>query len=43
MNFYEYGSVLAIVVSYSVNKSILWAVVHSLFSWVYLIYYVIMY
>ena len=34
-----FGSALAIAISWSVNKSILWAVIHGLFSWVYVIYY----
>ena len=33
------GSTLAMVISWSVNKSILWAVVHGVLSWVYVIYY----
>ncbi len=34
-----FGSALAIAISWSVNKSILWAIIHGLFSWVYVIYY----
>jgi hypothetical protein len=34
-----FGSAMAIAISWSVNKSILWAIVHGLFSWVYVIYY----
>ena len=34
-----FGSALAIAISWSVNKSILWAVIHGLFSWVYVVYY----
>jgi hypothetical protein len=33
------GSVIAAVLSYSVNKSIGWAIVHGVFSWFYVIYY----
>ena len=33
------GSALAITISWSVNKSILWAMVHGVFSWFYVIYY----
>ena len=32
---------LAIAISWSVNKSILWAIVHGFFSWFYVIYYAI--
>jgi hypothetical protein len=35
------GSALAIVISWSVHKSILWAIVHGIFSWLYVIYYAI--
>ena len=34
-----FGSVLAITISWSVNKSILWAIVHGVFSWFYVLYY----
>ncbi len=34
-----FGSALAIAISWSVNKSILWAIVHGIFSWLYVIYY----
>jgi len=33
------GSALAIAISWSTNKSILWAIVHGFFSWLYVIYY----
>jgi len=33
------GSVLAVAISWSVNKSILWAILHGIFSWLYVIYY----
>lgn len=35
------GSVLAIAISWSLNKSILWAVLHGLFGWLYVIYFAI--
>lgn len=35
------GSALAITISWSVNHSILWAMLHGLFSWLYVIYYAI--
>ena len=34
-----FGSALAIAISWSVNKSLLWAIIHGLFSWLYVIYY----
>jgi hypothetical protein len=36
-----FGTALAITISWSVNKSILWAIFHGLISWVYVVYYVI--
>jgi len=35
------GAVVAIVASWSRNKSILWAIIHAFFGWFYVIYYVI--
>lgn len=36
-----FGSALAITISWSINKSVLWAIIHGLFSWFYVIYYLI--
>lgn len=35
----SFGSALAIAISWSVNKSILWAIIHGFFSWLYVIWY----
>jgi len=35
------GSALAIAISWSQNESILWALIHGLLSWLYVIYYAI--
>ena len=35
------GSALAMILSYSINKSILFAIVHGIFSWIYVIYFAI--
>lgn len=35
------GSTIAIVISWSLNKSILWCIAHGIFSWFYVIYYAI--
>lgn len=35
------GSIIAVVISWSRNKSILWAIVHGLFGWIYVIYAII--
>ncbi len=36
-----FGTALAIAISWSVNKSILWAIIHGILSWAYVIYYAI--
>ncbi len=36
-----FGTALAITISWSANKSILWAMLHGLLSWIYVIYYAI--
>ena len=38
-----FGTALAITISWSANKSILWAIIHGIFSWFYVIYYAIRY
>lgn len=35
----SFGSALAIAISWSVNQSILWAILHGILSWIYVIYY----
>ena len=35
------GSALAMILSYSINKSILWAILHGIFGWLYVIYFAI--
>ena len=39
----SFGSALAIAISWSANKSLLWAIVHGLLSWLYVIYYALRY
>jgi hypothetical protein len=39
----SFGTALAIVISWSLNKSVLWAILHGIFSWLYVIYYLIAY
>lgn len=34
-----FGTALAITISWSVKKSILWAIIHGIFSWFYVIFY----
>ena len=38
-----FGTALAIAISWSANQSILWAIIHGLLSWVYVVYYAILY
>lgn len=35
------GSAIAVVASWSRNKSVLWAIIHAFFGWLYVIYYVL--
>lgn len=37
------GSALAITISWSANKSILWAILHGVLGWVYVVYYAVKY
>lgn len=34
------GEVLAMIISWSLHKSILWALIHGLFGWFYVVYYI---
>ena len=35
------GAALAITISWSVNHSVLWAIIHGILSWIYVVYYLI--
>ncbi|MEK6631107.1 MAG: hypothetical protein AABY89_10265 [Acidobacteriota bacterium] len=35
----SFGSALAIAMSWSAHKSILWAIIHGLLGWIYVVYY----
>lgn len=37
----SFGSALAIAISWSTHQSILWAVVHGIFSWFYVVYFAV--
>lgn len=39
----SFGSVLAIVISYTTWKSVGWAIVHGVFGWIYVIYFLVRY
>jgi len=34
------GEILAMIISWSLYNSIVWAIVHGLFGWFYIIYYI---
>ena len=38
-----FGSALAIAISWTANKSLFWAIVHGVLSWLYVVYYAIRY
>lgn len=38
-----FGTALAIAISWSINKSVLWAIIHGFLSWLYVIWYLIKY
>jgi len=35
------GNVIAIIISWGINHSILWAIIHGFFGWFYVIYYLL--
>ena len=35
-----FGSALAIAISFTTHHSVLWAIVHGILSWIYVIYYI---
>jgi hypothetical protein len=39
----SFGSALAMVISWTAHKSLLWVIVHGLLSWLYVIYYALRY
>jgi hypothetical protein len=41
VGLWGFGSMLAITLSWSVSHSILWMIVHGIFSWFYVIYYAV--
>ncbi len=36
-----FGSALAIAISYTTHKSVLWAIIHGFFSWFYVVYFLL--
>lgn len=39
----SFGSALAMVISFTLWRSVFWAVVHGLLGWIYVVYYLIRY
>ncbi len=39
----SFGSALAMVISYTTWRSVGWAIIHGLMSWVYVIYFILRY
>ena len=39
----SFGSALAMAISYTNNHSILWAIIHGIFGWLYVIYFALVY
>ena len=35
------GSAIAVAISWSLHQSVIWAIVHGVLSWLYIIYYVL--
>ncbi|MDL2351787.1 MAG: hypothetical protein QFC78_02970 [Pseudomonadota bacterium] len=35
------GSAIAVAVSWSINKSLVWAIIHGVLGWLYVIYYAV--
>ncbi|MBN2356500.1 hypothetical protein JXO59_10325 [candidate division KSB1 bacterium] len=36
-----FGTCLAMVISWSLHQSVIWAIIHGILGWLYVIYYVI--
>jgi hypothetical protein len=36
-----FGSALAMVISFTTHKSVLWAIIHGILSWLYVLYFVL--
>lgn len=38
-NFLLIGMAIAVTISYSINKSVYWAILHGIINWFYVIYF----
>lgn len=41
MNGYSLGTIIGVTVSWSLHQSILWCILHGIFGWLYVLYYVL--
>ncbi|MBI3549887.1 MAG: hypothetical protein HY078_12695 [Elusimicrobia bacterium] len=39
LGVYEFGAALAIAISWTTQKSVLWAILYGILSWAYVLYY----
>jgi hypothetical protein len=39
----SFGSALAMAISYNTNHSVLWAIIHGILSWIYVVYFALFY
>ncbi len=37
----SFGSALAIAISFTTHKSVFWAIIHGLFGWFYVVYFLL--
>lgn len=37
------GAIFAVILSWSMNKSVLWAILHFIFGWLYVVYFYLAY
>jgi hypothetical protein len=38
-----FGTALAMAISFNVNQSVLWAAIHGVLGWIYVVYFVVVY
>lgn len=36
-----FGSALAMAISFTTHKSVFWAIIHGIFSWLYVLYFLV--
>jgi hypothetical protein len=38
-----FGAALAMAISFNMNQSVFWALIHGLLSWIYVVWYILIY